>query len=125
MTNQENKKYDIKERAFDLAVAVARITERLPRTQSLIEYKKQIIRSSASVGANLEEADGTLSKRDFVNKMAISRREARETRYWLKLIMSVLTNLSQEQSDKLIALAKEAEEIMLIISSIINKVKDK
>src|SRR3989339_1001591 len=87
--NQKSKKYDIKDRALEFAASVAIFIYKLPRNQLSIEYGRQLIRSSASIGANLEEADGTLTKKDFINKIAISRREARESRYWLRLIQKV------------------------------------
>lgn len=107
MTNESpmaNKKYDIQERVMEFATRVAYFGIKLPKNQVSLEYSKQLIRSSASIGANIEEADGTLTKRDFINKISIGRREARESKYWL---------------------INEAREIMLILSSIVNKTKNK
>jgi len=84
-----------------------------------LEYGKQLIRSSGSIGANLEEADGTLTKKDFINKMAIARREARESKYWLRLIQQV----NRLECPELVTLIGEANELVLILSAIINKVK--
>ena len=84
-----------------------------------MEYGKQLIRSSGSIGANLEEADGTLTKKDFINKMAIARREARESKYWLRLIQQV----NRLECPELVTLIGEANELVLILSAIINKVK--
>ncbi len=125
MTNNTNKKYNIRERALEFAARVAKFTNKLPHNQAAIEYGKQLIRASASIGANIEEADGTLSKKDFVNKMAIGRRESRESKYWLQLIEK--TDLINNPSNitELNWLAKEAEELMLILSAIINKSKIK
>jgi four helix bundle protein len=77
MTNESlnpNKKYDIQVRTLEFAARIARFVDMVPKKQTSIEYCKQLIRSSASIGSNIEEADGTLSKRDFINKIAISRR---------------------------------------------------
>ena len=125
MTNQNTKKYNIRDRALEFAARVAKFVRILPRNQASFEYGKQVIRSSASIGANIEEADGTLTKKDFINKMAIGRREARESRYWLQLIGSAELTNDKQMLSELVFLTKEAEEIMLILSSIINKCKSK
>ena len=118
-------KFDLPERALEFAARVARLINKLPHNQALNEYGKQLIRSSASIGANIEEADGTLSKKDFVNKLAIGRREARESKYWLKLIDRIGVALAPSDESELKCLAREAEELMLILSSIINKIRSK
>ncbi len=128
MTNYQcpnNKVYDIKERCLRFAVETARFIDKLPRKQSAIEYGKQLIRSSASIGANLEEADGALSKRDFLNKVGIARKEAKESKYWLRLIKEVELINNQDDNKGLEWLLGESEEIKLILSSIINKTKSK
>ncbi|MFH1709849.1 MAG: four helix bundle protein [bacterium] len=117
-------KYDIRERSLEFAVGCANLVNKLIKSQISMEYGKQLVRSSASVGANIEEADGALSRRDFVNKMAIVRREARESRYWLRLIDMVSILAGQTSKNELDRLKKEAEEIMLILSSIVNKARD-
>lgn len=120
-----NKKYDIQERSLSFAVNIAKFITAIPKNYISIEYTKQLARSSSSIGANIEEADGTLSHRDFANKMAIGRREARETRYWLRLIQRALLEsdpLLKKESDDLIT---ESREIMLILSCIVNKVREK
>ena len=118
-------KYDIRERSLEFAVGCARLVNKLIRSQVSIEYSRQLIRSSASVGANVEEADGVLSRRDFVNKMALARREARESRYWLRLINMASLLADQASKNELERLKKEAEEILLILSSIVNKTRNK
>ncbi len=120
-----DKRYDIQERALEFAARVAQFVNRLPKNQASIEYGKQLIRSSASIGANIEEADGTLSKRDFINKIAIGRREARESRYWLRLIQKAELINDSDLSGEMDWLIDEAREIMLILSSIINKTQAK
>lgn len=120
-----NKKYDIQDRTLEFAAKVAKFVNNLPKNQAGIEYGKQLIRSSASIGANIEEADGTLSKRDFINKIAIGRREARESKYWLSLIRKaeLVNNFPlKKETDCLI---NEAREIMLILTSIVNKTRAK
>ena len=65
---------------------MVKLVNRLPRTVAGIEIGKQVVRSATSIGANVEEADAAESKRDFVHKMSIAHKEARETRYWLRII---------------------------------------
>jgi len=118
-----NKKFDIHDRTLTFAARVAKFVDGLPSKLAAIEYSKQLIRASSSIGANIEEADGTLSKRDFVNKISISRREARESRYWLRLIDKadlVRGSIMRAECDWL---TNEARELMLILSSIINNTR--
>lgn len=123
MTNERTKKFDIQERSLKFAVRAGLFVDKLPRKQAAIEYGKQLIRSSASIGANLEEADGAVSKKDFINKIGISRKEARESKYWLKLIKSVLFNDNSQGDQDLDWLLNESDELRLILSSILNKSK--
>lgn len=122
MTN--GKKYDIYDRAIDFAARTAIFVNKLPQTQTAIVYGRQLLESSSSVGANIEEADGTLTKKDFINKLGISRRESRESRYWLRLIGKVRLVFNQQDLEELESLAGEATELLLILSSIINKTKN-
>ena len=117
-------KYDIRERAMDFAVRCAKLIQCIVRNQTSLEYSKQLIRSSASIGANIEEADGAISRKDFVNKMVIARREARESRYWLRL-MALAGISTAANKTEFFDLAREAEEILLILSSIVNKARIK
>lgn len=117
------KKFDIKDRTLGFAARVALFVDKLPKKQSAIEYGKQLIRASASIGANLEEADGALSNKDFLNKIGISRKEAKESRYWLQLIKRVGLTSDIETGKELDWLIDESEELKLILSSIINKTK--
>lgn len=125
MTNQGERKFDIQERTLDFAAKIAIFAGNMPKTIVSVVYIKQLIRSSASIGANVEEADGTLTKKDFINKLAIARREARETKYWLKLANKCLFYKDNSSCNEMDLLIKEAHELMLILSSIINKVQNK
>ena len=125
MTNQNTKKYDIRDRTLEFAARVAKLAKTLTHNLVSYEYGKQVIRASASIGANIEEADGTLTRKDFLNKMALGRRESREAKYWLRLINRADLVNNQSNRDELNYLVKEAEEIMLILSSIINKTKER
>ena len=80
-----NKKYDLKQRTFLFAINVIKYVDNLPRKVSGIEIGRQLIRSASSVGANYIEADESLSKKDFVMRIKICKKEAKELQYWLQL----------------------------------------
>jgi four helix bundle protein len=128
MTNEcqmtKDRKFDIYERTLEFATKVAKFIEKLPKSITAIEYSKQLIRASGSIGSNMEEADGALTKRDFINKMGISRRESRESRHWLRLIKQVRLIKNLEDEKELDWLINESKEILLIVSSIIRKTQE-
>ena len=94
--------------------------KKLPRTVSNIEHIKQVIRSSGSVGANYIEANESLSKKDFRMRIKICRKEAKESAYWLRLIIE--TNDEKFKAEGGI-LSEESIELKKIFSSIIEKSK--
>ncbi len=118
--NQNSKPYDLEERTFQFAKAVRIFVKTLPKTIANIEDGKQLIKASGSVGANYREANESLSKKDFLMRMKISRKEAKESAYWLRLIHETnnLKNSNDAQS-----LMQEAIELKKIFSSIIEKSK--
>ena len=122
MDNQ--KKFDIYDRVFKFAVRVAKMLKQLQKDTAISEYSRQLIRSSGSIGANLAEADGALSKKDFINKMGIARREAQESHHWLRLISSVVSFDNNFHIGEIDPLVAESKEIMLILSSIVKKAKE-
>ncbi len=88
LTHQREKEkrqplYDIRERTFVFAVRSVKLVKQFPRTLDSTVIGRQFLRSATSVGANVEEAHGAESQRDFVHKMGIACKEARETSYWL------------------------------------------
>jgi four helix bundle protein len=96
------------------------LVKKLNKTLTNIEDGKQLVRSSGSVGANYIEANESLSKKDFMMRIKISRKEAKESRYWLRLI-DINENKDQEKlRDDLI---KEATELMMIFGVILQKSK--
>jgi four helix bundle protein len=113
----ENKKYDLEERNFQFAKNVALFCKNLERTISNIEYVKQVIRSSSSVGANYIEANESLSKKDFIYRIRISRKEAKETKMWLRLIKETNSSVFNQND----TLMQEAEELKKILSAILEK----
>ena len=87
----------------------------VPRTLCNAEDAKQLVRSSGSVGANFIEATEALSSKDYVFRIRISRKEAKESRYWLRLRYLEV----QEQEDQRKTLINEAQELVLILNSIV------
>ena len=120
MTKIQNSKhnFDLEERTFIFAKQVRSYVEKLPRTPSNIEDGKQLIRSSGSVAANYIEANESLSKKDFVHRVKISRKESKESRLWLRL-----TKPKEDQLQEKEELIQEATELMKIFGSIIEKSK--
>ena len=116
---QNSKQYDLEERTLRFAKEVLKFVGILPKTMANIEIMKQIIRSSGSVGANYIAANEALSKKDFAMRIKICRKEAKESRYWLKLI-----EVRKEDAEKRRqSLINEATELMKIFGSIVEKVK--
>ncbi|MBI2094767.1 MAG: four helix bundle protein [Candidatus Omnitrophica bacterium] len=115
---QNGKKYDLENRTLKFALEVRSFVKRLPKTVAIIEDTKQLVRSSGSVGANYIEANESLSKKDFVMRIKISRKEAKESRYWLSLI-NVDGNDSIEKQRGL--LTQESQELMNIFGAILKK----
>jgi four helix bundle protein len=117
--NRNSKYYDLEERTLKFAKEVINYINTLPKSIVNTEITKQVIRSSGSVGANYIEANEALSKKDFAMRIKICRKEAKESRYWLKLI-----ELKGEDSEKRRqSLIEEATELMKIFGSIVEKVK--
>jgi four helix bundle protein len=83
---ESSKPYDLEERTFQFARASRTFVKLLPRTITNIEDVKQFVRASGPIGANYIEANEAIGKKDFVMKIKICRREAKESRYWLRLI---------------------------------------
>ena len=90
----------------------------LSKTLANIEDGKQLIRASGSVGANYIEAEEALSKKDFIMRIKISRKEAKETKYWLELIESKMDRIKEKE-----ALIQEAAELTKIFGAIVEKSK--
>ena len=117
---QNSKQYDLEERTFQFSKKVAFFIKKLPKSISNIEYGRQVIRSSGSVGSNYIEANEALGKKDFMMRIRICLKEAKESSYWLRLIVE--TN-EEELIDEGIQLFKEATELKKIFSSILVKSK--
>ncbi|KKP98780.1 MAG: hypothetical protein US71_C0017G0014 [Parcubacteria group bacterium GW2011_GWD2_38_12] len=121
MNQISNKTYksNLDDRTLEFAKRIVHLSRALPRDTVNLELKKQLIRSGASVGANYREANDALSKKDFVYRLRINRKEAKETQYWLNLIIEA--NL--EFQKRIEPLLQESIELIKIFSSIIEKSK--
>lgn len=115
----------IQDRALEFGVGILKFADKLPKAVGGAVLAKQLIRAGTSIGANMEEADGAASKKDFINKVMIARKEARETHYWLRLIQKAELIHNDNNIQELERLINEAHELMKILSSIVNKAKDK
>lgn len=112
--SSNTKLYDLEDRLLNFAKDVRRFVESLPKTLITQEDGKQLIRSSGSVGANYLEANESLSKKDFLMRIKIAKKEARETVWWLELIKTD-ENLSKNR----LLLMQESIEIMKILGAIL------
>jgi len=115
-----NKIYDLEERTFIFTKNVIEFVNNLEKNLSNIEIAKQLIRSSGSIGANYIEANESLGKKDFSMRIKISKKEAKETRYWLRLLIC-----KQEFEADRNKLIQEVTELMKIFGAILEKTKNK
>ncbi len=114
----EAKPFDLEERTFQFAKRVRVFVKSLPHTVSNYEDVKQLVKSSGSVGANYREANESLSKKDFILRIKISKKEAKESVYWLRLVD---TGTKIETEKERAALIQEATELMKILGAILRK----
>ena len=115
---EDPKHYDLEERAFAFAQRVRAFVRKLKRTICNIEDGRQLVKASGSVGANYVEANEALSKKDFRMRVRISRREAKESRYWLRPLD---TNGDESQERERQWLIGEAAERVKIFAAILHK----
>jgi four helix bundle protein len=109
------KPYDIQDRAFLFACTIVDFCRPLVTGHPVVrELGRQLLKAGTSVGANLEEADAGESKPDFRHKIAVSRKECRESRYWLRLIAYA----DQRTSSLATPLVTEASELVAILTAI-------
>jgi four helix bundle protein len=107
---------DIRERTFEFAVRIIRLCHELEKKPGVSRnVSRQLLNAGTSVGANAEEAQAAQSKPDFVSKNSIALKEARETHYWLRLLIAA--EIMSEK--KLAELIDEAEKLKRILGSIV------
>ena len=112
---------DLCERTFEFSVRVVRLCQRLDEKPGVTRtLANQLLRSGTSIGANVEEAQGGQSRADFVSKISIARKEARETHYWLRLLVATEIVPGAGLDD----LIQESDELIAILTTIIKKTRD-
>lgn len=109
----------VRDKSYNFSLNIIKIYQGLTTDRKEFILSKQLIRSGTSIGANVEEAIGAQSKKDFVSKISISYKEARETLYWLHLLTDS-NFLNKQQSDTLI---NDCEELLKILGSILRTSK--
>ncbi|MHC4290502.1 MAG: four helix bundle protein [Planctomycetota bacterium] len=104
----------VKEKSYYFAIRIVKLCMWL-KEERHFELSSQVLRSGTSIGANIEEASASHSKKEFIHKMAIASKEARETHYWLRLLRDS-SILSEKQVSELIG---ESEELIKMLTSIV------
>lgn len=120
MTNEAPKpksKYNLEERTAKFGENIIVFVKQLPDSSVNRPLISQLVRAATSIGANYAEADGAESKKDFKHKIAVARKEAKETKHWLR--MMVVANPDKKEECR--KFWQEAQEFALIFSSIFNK----
>ncbi len=115
MTNND----DLRQRLYAFALSVVKLVRSLPKEMASYEIGKQLLRSGTSVSANYEEATGAFSKDDFIYKISISFKEAKETNFWLRLLKDS-NILMDEELNRLI---RESEELRNILGKSVTTAK--
>jgi four helix bundle protein len=113
------KEFDLEKRTENFAKESFSFVNHVPKTLVNIEIIKQLVRSSGSVGANYIEANEALSKKDFLLRIKICRKEAKESRYWLNLLQIEIEDTDKRRQ----LLIVEVTELMKIFGSIVEKSK--
>jgi four helix bundle protein len=115
----ENTAFDIHPRIYNFIIRVIKLVNALPKTPSNDVVIPQLLRSATSMGANDQEADGALTKKDFIYCYTIVRKESKETNFWLNIIADTNINIKP----KMDTIIQEGKEISAIVSSIIKNTR--
>jgi four helix bundle protein len=110
----------IKDKSFDFAVRIIKLYRHFRKTEAPLDpILKQLLRSGTSIGANVHEAQGAITKKDFINKLQISLKEANESEYWINLLFKTdILNSEQFQS-----LENDCKELIKLLTSILKSLK--
>ncbi len=109
------------QKSYSFAIRIINLYRHLTKNKNEYILAKQVLRSGTSIGANVEEAIGGQSRKDFVSKLSVAYKEARETQYWLKLLRDTDIITTNESS----SLLNDCEEIVRIIGKIQTTIKTK
>jgi four helix bundle protein len=104
---KQNRQYDLAERTTRFAESIVIFARKLPRTPVTMSIISQLVRAATSVGANNREADDSVSRKDFRNKIGYCRKEANETKYWLQMIAAAVPEMKEDARQ----LWREADEL--------------
>ena len=115
--SQNSKRFDLEERTLNFAKKVIDLIKKLPKNTVNFEMSNQVIRSGGSIGANYREANDSLGKKDFFMRIRICRKEAKETKYWLELLL----HNNPELKEPIEPLIQESSELVKIFSTILTK----
>lgn len=118
---QKTKVYDLEERTASFGEAVITFAKKIPINEVTRSLIVQLVKAGTAIGADYSEADDAESGKDFVHKIGISKKEARETKHWLRMIAVAVPELAAEAR----MLWQEAKELHLILNAISKKVKGK
>ncbi len=113
------KKYDLEERTAAFGEEVIKFSKKIPQNAITIPLINQFVKAGTSVGPNYSEADDAESRMDFKHKIGICKKEARETKYWLRMIATAAPDLKDEAK----VLWQEAKELNLIFNAIVKSTK--
>ncbi|MBI2620275.1 MAG: four helix bundle protein [Ignavibacteriales bacterium] len=113
------KVFDLEERTAQFGENIIEFCKSLEKNEINKELVCQLLKAGTSVGANYNEADGSITKRDFKHKISISRKESKESAFWLRMIAKA----NPERAAECAILRQEAKELTLIFSAILNKPK--
>lgn len=113
--------YDLEERTAKFGEDIIEFAKTIPQNTVTVSLIGQLVRAATSVGANYCEADDACSKKDFVNKISLCKKESRESKHWLRMVAKAVETLKGEARRHM----NEAQELNLIFASIINKCKKK
>jgi len=112
----KDKKYDLEERTLKFAKDCIDLCKLLTKDTVNLKLIDQLVRASSSVGSNYREANDTTTKKDFYHRIGICRREAKESKYWLELVL----HANQDLSTKAELLIDEALQLVRIFASIVH-----
>ena len=121
MTELNGKKYDLEERTARFGENVIDFVKSMQKSLVMNPLVNQIVRSATSIGANYMEANQASSRKDFRNKIYICKKEANETKHWLRMI----SRANPEKADECRKLWGEAQELTLIFSKIVTSLNEK
>lgn len=120
MTNVKNN-YDLEERTAKFGEEIIEFCRKAKRDPIILPLLSQLVRSATSIGANYMEANGASSKKDFANKIYIAKKEAQETKHWLRMIAVYYP----EEKERLRKYWQESQEFTLIFHKIVSTIKNK